>query len=134
MLRYLFLIILTWQSTDQLMLGVERTVNIITLFCSNEQGQRINLETNTTVKFYLNRTLTGTSTSRDELGQIVTLLISGTTVTFVITPSLEGYFACGSSTGSSNSLVFSQPKPLIGELILDHSKFYATVVSIIINL
>ena len=55
----------------------------------------------------------------DELERSVSLQKSETTATFTITPELEGYFACGSSTGPSESIVTSQPKPLIGEFIVE---------------
>ena len=71
---------------------------------------------NTSVRFYLNRTVAGPSSAMTSLETQVTLeyLQSGTGASFLITPELEGYYSCGTQIEGS-SLVTSQPEPLIGE-------------------
>ena len=110
--RLLLLAILTWHSTEQLRLTFERSVNVITLFCS-EGGLQINLMVNTSVRFYLNRTVVGAMTSL-ETHVTLELTQSGTGASFLINPNLEGYYSCGTQPEDS-SLVTSPPEPLIGE-------------------
>ena len=117
MLRgFLLLAILTWHSTEQLRLVVERSINSITLICRNRDDLVINVMQNTSVKFYLDQT---------ELTTRTHLIPSETGVSFQINPNLEGNYSCGTRTGDGSSLVtvMSQPpKPLIGKFELLHTR------------
>ena len=99
-------------TADALRLAFERgghgTGNVITLMCFNDQDTKINLQTNDSVKLFVNRTRTPDEESLDQMVQ-VHASEDGMSISFVITGELEGYYVCGTSTTSSNL------EPLIGE-------------------
>ena len=119
MSRLLLLAIFTWQlytSTEQLRLGFQRTINSITLFCFNEDGIKINLEMNTSVRLFVNRTDGPTSMDLEQMG--VRVVKSETDVTFIITSKLEGYYTCARVT--QDGIRSSLAQPLICESVELH--------------